>query len=204
MAVSWLLEQPLVYRLWQAPFERQKLAPVFRHNDLRDVRRVLDVGCGPGTSAPYFSGQDYLGIDINPRYVEDARRRHGREFVVADVTAPDLSRLAGPAGFDFILVNSVLHHLDTSACRGLLANLSGLLTPDGHVHLLELVRPGDWSVARFLAWADRGRYPRRVAEWETLWSGLLQPKVLEEYSLGIWGKTLWKMIYLKARSPHAG
>ena len=63
-----LFEVPWVYRAWQAPFAEQKLAPVMRHNVMGAVRRVLDVGCGPGTNAPHFEGLDYLGLDINPDY----------------------------------------------------------------------------------------------------------------------------------------
>ena len=39
--VARLLGQSWAYRLWQAPFAEQKLAPVFAHNDLSTVRRVL-------------------------------------------------------------------------------------------------------------------------------------------------------------------
>ena len=71
---STLLEQTLVYRAWQAPFVEQKLTPIFEHNDLSRVRRVLDVGCGPGTNTAHFANADYLGVDINERYIRYARR----------------------------------------------------------------------------------------------------------------------------------
>lgn len=72
-----ILEQPLSYRLWQAPFAEAKFAPALRHNDLTRVRRILDVGCGPGTNAHHFEGIDYLGIDLNPRYVTWPMRATG-------------------------------------------------------------------------------------------------------------------------------
>src|SRR5206468_6323559 len=84
------LEHTLAYRLWQAPFADKKLAPLFAHQDLRSVRRVLDVGCGPGTNTRHFERTGYLGVDINESYIADARRRYGRDFLVADVTStPD-------------------------------------------------------------------------------------------------------------------
>ncbi len=44
-----ILEKPLGYRLWQAPFAGKKFEPVVAHNDLSCVRRVLDVGRVSGT-----------------------------------------------------------------------------------------------------------------------------------------------------------
>src|SRR5207302_118616 len=140
----------LAYRLWQAPFADKKLAPLFAHNDLRAVRRVLDVGCGPGTNTGHFGHADYVGVDINPRYIAYARRRYGREFLVADVTAgPDLG-----ARFDCVLVNSFLHHVDDAQAHRILGRLAPLLSPDGHLHALELVLPAGRSVARLLARLD--------------------------------------------------
>jgi trans-aconitate methyltransferase len=63
--LTYLLEQTPVYSLWQAPFVTDKLAPVVSHNDIARVRRVLDVGCGPGTNTDFFRNADYLGVDIN-------------------------------------------------------------------------------------------------------------------------------------------
>lgn len=115
-----VLEHTLVYRAWQAPFAGQKFAPVLAHNPLHGVRRVLDVACGPGTNTKYFADADYLGIDFNEHYIQDARRRHGRNFVVADVR----NYVAAPEDrFDFVLVNSFLHHLDTKDVLAILTHL---------------------------------------------------------------------------------
>src|SRR6266436_3949717 len=121
-----LLEQPSVFNLSQLPFSGQKFARILGHNDLKQVRAVLDVGCGPGTNAPRFAHAQYLGIDINDRYIQLARKRHHRDFIAAYVTTSD----AIPAGsYDFILVNSFLHHIDTSDARRVLSRASEFLTP---------------------------------------------------------------------------
>jgi len=127
-----VMENTLAYRVWQAPFAEQKLAPLYAHNDLGRVRRVLDVGCGPGTNTQHFAHADYLGIDFNPAYIESARRRHGREFVVADVTKYEVPR---EERFDLILANSLFHHIDTANTARILAHLAALLSDDGHVHV---------------------------------------------------------------------
>src|SRR5438477_4210429 len=59
--LSAIMESAPVYRIWQAPYARQKLALVRRHNDLRRALRVLDVGCGPGTNTPAFTHARYEG-----------------------------------------------------------------------------------------------------------------------------------------------
>jgi SAM-dependent methyltransferase len=192
-----LLDHTWVYRLWQAPFAEQKLAPILAHNDLRAVRRVLDVGCGPGTNTHHFAHADYLGIDYNPRYVESARRRHQRTFVVADVTTytvPQSER------FDFILANSFLHHVDTPGVERILAQLADLVSEDGHVHILELVLPDHASVARLLARWDRGDFPRPLAEWRRLFTARFEPVVFEPYALTALGAPLWRMVYFKGRA----
>lgn len=192
-----IMEQPLGYRLWQAPFAERKLAPLFRHTDLRSFRRVLDVGCGPGTNTHHFANADYLGLDINPRYIESARRRHGRAFITTDVTT---YRVAESERFDCILVNSFLHHVDTDDVRRILSHLGTLLTPDGHVHILDLVLPERVSIGRVLARLDRGEFPRPLDDWHRLFTQAFEPVVFEPYPLGSLGLALWQMVYFKGRA----
>ena len=192
-----LLENPLVYRLWQTPFANRKLEPVLSHNDLREVRRVLDVGCGPGTNAPHFQHTYYLGLDFNPHYIENARRRFKGNFEVADVTQ---YRAEPGTRFDFILVNSILHHIDDRNTDRILSHLNTLLTPDGHVHILELVTPEKPGIARKLAQMDRGKYARPLDCWRDLFSKHFETEIFEPYPLGMFGVPLWNMIYFKGRA----
>lgn len=195
--LSYLLEQTPVYSLWQAPFAAEKLAPVLAHNDIRQARRVLDVGCGPGTNTHLFGHADYLGIDINPGYIEHARRKHNRRYVVADVTTYEE---AAGGEFDFILINSFLHHIDTPSAHKILERLRSWLSPDGHMHILELVAPGDRSIAQLFASCDRGKHPRPLAEWRELFEAHLDIVVFEPYTLRALGIGLWNMVYCKGKA----
>jgi SAM-dependent methyltransferase len=192
-----MLERTFVYRMWQAPFVEQKFAPVLANNDLRKVRRVLDVGCGPGTNTRHFAHADYLGIDINERYIQDARRRHQRDFMVADVRD---YRAVPEHRFDFVLANSFLHHLKTEDVLGILSHVQSLLTDDGHIHCLELVLPKKRSVADLLARWDRGDFARPAEEWREIFGKFFEPVVVEFYPLVGMGTTLWNMVYFKGRS----
>jgi SAM-dependent methyltransferase len=191
-----LLERSLVYRAVQAPLVAQKLRPLREHGELSTVRRVLDVGCGPGTNAPMFAAQEYVGVDINPRYVEDARRRYGRDFLVAD--ASDLGGRVEP-GFDLILVNSLLHHLPDDAAVRTLAGLDRLLADDGHIHVIDLVLPSSLGVARALARADRGSYARPLEEWRAIFESAFEPVVFEPFQMGLRPLLVWELVYFKGR-----
>ena len=186
------LELPFVYRGLQAPFAEAKLSPFFRHMQGHRLRTVLDVGCGPGTNAAHFAHLDYTGIDINPAYIASASRRHAGRFVTGDVT--DASVLPG-GQFDCVLMNSLLHHLDDSAVRSLLARVGRLVAPGGAVHILDLVLPPHWSAARALARLDRGRYARPVETWRALFSEAFIVGAFEPYPLGLPFLTLWSMVY---------
>jgi len=194
-----LLEIPWVYRLWQAPFQEQKLAPLMRHNDMSQVRSVLDVGCGPGTNAPHFRAMQYLGLDINPDYIEQARKRYGMHFEVADATR---YQVQGEA-FDFILVNSFFHHVGDEDSDRILSHLATLLTDEGRIHVLDLVLPPQPSPARVLARMDRGDHPRPLEAWHVLLGRHFEPDVFEPYNLGVAGLPLWKMVYFRGR-PRSG
>jgi SAM-dependent methyltransferase len=195
--VDTILEYPLVYRLWQAPFAEQKFAPLLAHNDLRRARRVLDVGCGPGTNTHHFAHTDYMGIDVNDRYILTARQRHERNFISADVRG---YRATPGDRFDFILVNSFLHHLNTKDVLDIITHLRSLLTENGHIHILELVLPEGASVARLLARWDRGQFARPLDEWHAIFSQVFGLVKFEPYPLAAMGITLWNMVYFKGRS----
>jgi SAM-dependent methyltransferase len=191
-----ILEYPVVYAAWQAPFVAQKFAPVERRIRNRNIRRILDVGCGPGTNAPRFAQADYVGIDINERYLTIARAKYRGRFIQADLETAELTTLGT---FDTILVNSFLHHLPDEAVRRVLQQLQQRLDPEGTVHMLELVLPDRFSIARLMARLDRGRYARQLTAWRELFDAYFEPVAVEPYMLG---GGLWSMLYFqgKARS----
>jgi len=196
------MRQPLIYRLWMAPFAEQKFNPIAARNDMNKVRRVLDVGCGPGTNATQFADADYLGIDLNPQYIRDAEQRYGNHVGQRRFLAHDAATFVAPPGqrFDFILVNSFLHHVDDPTAKSILANLSRLLTEDGNVHIIELILPPSLSVPRIVARCDRGKYPRPVEHWRAMFSEFFEIEQFVPFDVGAFGLPLWKLIYFKGRS----
>lgn len=194
MRIQQVMEWTPVYRAWMAPFADDKLSPVLKHNDLTRIRRVLDVGCGPGTNAHIFGHCDYVGIDINPAYVESARRRLGRSFVAADVTE---YRVAPGERFDFVLANSLLHHLDDEGIDRLFSRIPPLMLEGGKVHIIELVLPSERGIPRSLALWDRGRYARPLERWREIFEKYFTSEVFEPFTVSKAGCALWNFVYFR-------
>ena len=178
--VDWILEKPAVYAAWQAPFVSSKFAPAERRLRLTETRRVLDIGCGPGTNANRFAHAEYVGLDINERYLA--------------IETADLSSLGQ---FDTIRINSLLHHLPDESVTRTLCQVGAALAPGGIVHILELVMPDRFSLATVLARIDRGRYPRSVSAWSDQFARHFEPLCLEPYTVG---GGLWAMLYFQGKS----
>ena len=195
--LSGVMVNPTAYRLWQMPFAKMKFSPILEHNDMTKVNRVLDVGCGPGTNSQFFENNDYLGLDINPDYIEQATKTYGDRFAVADVCTYE----AEPENrFDFILMNSLLHHIDDTHTDRILEQVSKQLTSDGHIHILDLVLKENKCISRSLALSDRGDFPRPMAEWESIFSKHYEPVLFEPFTLHLGGVTFWDMVYFKGKS----
>ena len=101
----------------------------------RELRRAAR-GCarstsaaGPGAFADLFAGDDYVGVDLNARYIDHARKTRKGAFIVSDARHVDL-----PDGrFDQILIFGLLHHLSDDDVRAVLAECRRLLVP-GRAH----------------------------------------------------------------------
>lgn len=123
-------------------------------------QRVFDIGCGPGDVLAYLPEVDYLGVDINPKYIEAARKRFGargtfRCEAVADTVVRE------PASCDVVMANGLLHHLDDVEVVHLLTLAHQALKPGGRLVTFDgCFVPGQSVVARALLRMDRGRFVR--------------------------------------------
>lgn len=132
--------------------------------------RILDLGCGYGDIAPLFPDKcTYVGIDSNPSYIAEAKRRYQRanaSFVLGDITQDDNLNLGH---FDLIIMSGVLHHLPSFEVERLAKAVNPLLAPGGRFVALEPVFDAEQGlIARLLIAADRGRYARDVEGYRSL------------------------------------
>ena len=117
--------------------------------------RILDAGCGTGVSTDYLChlnpGADVLGVDISDGALAVARERCLRSGAAEQVSSlrqeqRSLLDLADEGPFDYINSVGVLHHLNQPEA-GLHA-LSGLLAPQGLLHLFLYADAGRWEIHR--------------------------------------------------------
>ncbi|MBE7190034.1 class I SAM-dependent methyltransferase [Jatrophihabitans endophyticus] len=99
---------------------------------VRDVGPVLDAGCGPGWISGHLRdrGVDVSGIDLSPRMVEHARRRHPDiAFRVASVTEvePEPESLGGVLGW------WSWFNLPRETLPAVVAAMARALRPDGQL-----------------------------------------------------------------------
>lgn len=166
-----LLDHPAVFNLSQLLIsggQRSTKRWARAWLDPRPGDRVLDVCCGTGEFAPLFAGrggagQEYLGVDLNPRYIAYARRRYGegpgRSFQARDATRLSLP----PDSFDRALFVNSLHHFPDELNRGILRELARVLRPGGRLVVIDLAGDHPGRAQRFFLDRDRGHYLRPLA-----------------------------------------
>ena len=94
---------------------------------------VLEIGVGHGSYAGVLRGYgDYVGVDIDPASVEEARQRFpDLDFRVADITSPDFVALANERMVRTIVCLNVIEHIEDDGKA--VTNLARALQPGGHL-----------------------------------------------------------------------
>lgn len=90
--------------------------------------RILEVGCGLGDLLAVLDGPVRVGIDLSPRMIELATRRHPE----LDLRVADAERGPLPEGpFDAIVLSDAIGHFGD--IQAALERLKGLLAPGGRI-----------------------------------------------------------------------
>ncbi len=106
--------------------------------DLQDGERLLDVGAGQGVLAPYAArcGANYTGVEISPRLLEIARKRHRQHGRFLQGDARRLTNAEGlkTAGFDAVAF--LLSIQDMNPLEDVLRSAAAMLREGGRLAIL--------------------------------------------------------------------
>ena len=125
----------------------------------RSGYRVLDIGCGPGNTVPYFPNVEYTGLDMSAEYIEAARKRFpAATFICGHIGQYDLPERDS---FDIVLALGILHHLNDTEAHQLFEVAFKALKRQGRLVTFDGVFTEHQSrAARYLLSRDRGRFVR--------------------------------------------
>jgi SAM-dependent methyltransferase len=126
--------------------------------------RILEIGCGPGTVLRYLPPSDYLGFDLSPEYIEQAKK----QFPNAKFICERVSKfsLASEQSFDVVLAFGIVHHLEDAEALQLFQIAHDALKPGGKLVTVDgLYADGQSSAARWLLERDRGEYVRSEKQY---------------------------------------
>jgi SAM-dependent methyltransferase len=159
MDIGWVYR---VAQLFGRPTVRRYNLLVRRHVPLGADQRVLEIGCGVGSSRPLFAA-DYTGIDINADYIRVARQTFSGEFYVMDAAQMSFE----PDRFDDAVSIATGHHL--SDCQ-LALMIRAATTVASTLHIIDSILPAPpgspFKTALFRM--DRGRHVRTFDELRSL------------------------------------
>ncbi len=166
-----LLSNPKVYTTLQKSLGFSKARELLvseRYINPKPGSRVLDIGCGPADMFDLMPEVDYQGFDLNPSYVEQARKRYGDS---CRVLCADVAEYLNddPSRFDVVMAIGVLHHLDDDAADSLVKLAASALKPEGRLITFDTLRLKKQNpIARTLANLDRGRHVRYPEHYQNI------------------------------------
>lgn len=165
--LSDILAKARVYSLFAQVIGAKRGRQVYVQNFIRPKEgdRVLDIGCGPADILEALPKVEYHGFDLSSNYIESARKRFGNRgcFHVEAVNKELISRYAG---FDLVLANGVLHHLNDAEAVDLFQIAKTALKPGGALVTLDgCFVQGQSPIALYFLRRDRGKFVRAQADY---------------------------------------
>ncbi|MEM9678795.1 MAG: class I SAM-dependent methyltransferase, partial [Bacteroidota bacterium] len=164
------LKNPMLYWTYQGLVGGHKARRWFIEKDVKPQanQKLLDIGCGPGNIIKYLPKVEYLGVDVDEKYIEAAKRRYGDkgDFIctkIEDFDVPD------PGTFDIVFASGILHHLDDGQAKAFFEVASKALKPRGRLVTIDgCFIERQHPISKFLLNSDRGEHIRTMPAYEAL------------------------------------
>lgn len=176
MDVRKFLENPALYRLFRHFIGRESVRQWYARTYIRAQlgQRILDIGCGTGDILNYLPDVDYVGFDMNPVYINAARKHFGsRGAFFCEQLNEGVKVLA--ASFDIVIAHGVLHHLNDDEAKVLFKIArSGLKSGGRLISIDPCFGEGQSWLSRYFVSRDRGGYVRPQAAYEMLAASMFE------------------------------
>ncbi len=137
-------------------------------NDRSKKIKILDIGCGSGEISRFFNDLDYIGIDVNPDYIEFARKIYKKNFEEMNAQKLRFKKRY----FDYVVIIGVLHHIDDKNCSLILNEITRVIKNDGKIIIIEDVNTQSKIdlLGNIIRKLDVGEHIRTQKEWLELLS----------------------------------
>lgn len=158
-----LLDNPYMYnyvRFFLAGKQTRMKNFVYKHLSRYNCKTVADFCCGTGDFAQILpSHTKYLGLDLNPAFINYARQRFSsdkkKRFMIADVVKfASMTKKT----FDSVLLISAIHHLSDEELELLLPKVKRIATKV--IIIADIIPNPPNPIQKFFASIDRGHYVR--------------------------------------------
>ncbi len=127
---------------------------------------VIDIGCGTGEFSRFFSNEQYIGIDVDEKNIQYAKKHYLKSFIVADAKQLPF----GDHVFDKVLIVGVLHHLGGEECEQVVREIKRVLKNGGKALIMEDTKSDSWIIQSMQS-IDQGSYIRTFDAWRQLFQG---------------------------------
>ena len=127
---------PLIYNIYQKIiFRKDSKNKIF--NEYIKVNKkdlVLDIGCGPGNYRQLIKSENYFGIDINCKSIDQAKEIYPNDNFDCLPVQEISSKLNKK--FDKIILLGLLHHISDQDAINLFNDLKNVVMPQSQVFCL--------------------------------------------------------------------
>ena len=120
-------------------FCEYKIKELVRHEKVKNKLRILDFGCGDGSSEvffrKYFVNSQIVGIDVSKISISIARKKKIKD---SNFSVFDGRKIPFEDGsFDIVFVACVVHHINNKHHQGIINELLRMVKPKGRLYIFE-------------------------------------------------------------------
>ncbi|MBT7237947.1 class I SAM-dependent methyltransferase [Candidatus Woesearchaeota archaeon] len=148
--------------------------------------KILDVPCGIGEFSVFFDKKNYVGVDLSKIYVDYAKRKYGKIFVVGDA----LNLVFDDDYFNFVFISGFFHHLDLEQVKKSIFELNRILSSGGKALIIE-DSPGKSFAVRKLQKYDVGANIRDASVYSELFEKYFVIEKKYPMKSGMWDYTVF-------------